>query len=339
MSGGNVLRLHFTDADLAKIWVAPGPDPLWETVLGVQLMCRNGPRSFGEWRRRARTELRRRGAEGSARLVGAAAPPASYFPDFLTPAEGRHGLSAGLEALRATPPDRLGRELALTANVRRLPRWFAGLAAGEREHLDELADAIRCVYEAVIRPDWTRAAATVEADRMVRARALRDGGVAGLLDSLRPALDWRAPTLHMRYPEDRDIHLEGRGLCLIPSFFCHGGPVALADPELPQVLVYPIARTEGPDAAPFGAEGRLKPLGGLLGRTRARVLTALQGSATTGELARVLHISTASASEHVRALREAGLVQGNRVGGCVIHSLTPLGEALLHGVTEQRDAA
>ena len=44
-----MLRLHFTDADLAKVRVAPGPDPLWETVLGVQLLSRHGPRSFAEW--------------------------------------------------------------------------------------------------------------------------------------------------------------------------------------------------------------------------------------------------------------------------------------------------
>ena len=190
------------------------------------------------------------------------------------------------------------------------------------------------MHDTVIRPDWTHATATVEADRMIRARALRDGGIPGLLESLRPTFDWRPPTLYVRYPEGRDVHLGGRGLCLIPSFFCHGNPVALADPEMPQVLVYPIARTEGPDMSPLGAERRCKQLAGLLGRTRARVLTALQESATTGELARMLHISAASASEHVRALREAGLVHGNRVGGYVIHSLTPLGTALLRGGPE-----
>ncbi|MGW1841617.1 winged helix-turn-helix domain-containing protein [Streptomyces sp. NPDC001966] len=334
-----MLRFHFTDADLARVRVAPGPDPFWETVLGVQLLSRPGPRSFGEWRTRARTELLRRGADGPARLVGAAAPPARYFPDFLTPAEGDQGLTAGLEALRATPPARLGRELEMASRTRRLPSWFAGLAHGERSCLDELTEAIRRVHDTVIRPDWTRATATVEADRMLRARALRDGGITGLLESLRPMLDWRPPTLYVRYPEGRDIHLDGRGLCLVPSFFCHGSPVALADPTLPQVLVYPIARTEGLDASPIGADRRGNQLAGLLGRTRARVLTALQDSATTGELARVLRVSAASASEHVRALREVGLVHDNRVGGRVIHSLTPLGTALLHGGPPHPDPA
>ncbi|MGW1654066.1 winged helix-turn-helix domain-containing protein [Streptomyces atratus] len=334
-----MLRLHFTDADLAKVRVAAGPDPLWETVLAVQLLSQTGPRSFKEWRRRARTELLRGSADGPARLVGTVAPPASYFPDFLTPAEGGQGLSAGLDALRATPSARLGRELAMASSTRRLPSWFAGLADGERNRLDELAEAIRRVHDTIIRPDWTRATATVEADRMLRARALRDGGIAGLLESLRPMLDWRPPTLYVRYPEGRDIHLDGRGLCLIPSFFCHGNPVALGDPALPQVLVYPTARTEGPESSPVGADRRLKQLAGLLGRTRARVLTALQDSATTSEVARVLHISAASASEHVRALREAGLAHDNRVGGRVIHSLTPLGAALLHGHSERPNPA
>ncbi|WP_410660056.1 ArsR/SmtB family transcription factor [Amycolatopsis sp. lyj-112] len=38
--------------------------------------------------------------------------------------------------------------------------------------------------------------------------------------------------LTARYPLDRDLHLRGRGLRLVPSYFCWDTPVALADDEL-----------------------------------------------------------------------------------------------------------
>ncbi|WP_406444193.1 winged helix-turn-helix domain-containing protein [Streptomyces sp. NBC_00631] len=76
------------------------------------------------------------------------------------------------------------------------------------------------------------------------------------------------------------------------------------------------------------------PAGAVLlrvGRTRARVLTALLAPATTGELARRLPTSLATAGQHVHALRYAALVLGRREGNQVLHILTPLGAALAHG--------
>ncbi|MGN9790542.1 hypothetical protein ACTMTU_05475 [Streptomyces sp. OZ13] len=76
---------------------------------------------------------------------------------------------------------------------------------------------------------------------------------------------------------------------------------------------------------------RPQALAALLGRTRARVPAALVTTATTGELALRLKISASSASEHITALREADLAHSQRARAQVIHTLTPLGTALLHG--------
>ncbi|MFE7111986.1 ISL3 family transposase [Streptomyces sp. NPDC057575] len=127
------------------------------------------------------------------------------------------------------------------------------------------------------------------------------------------------------YPERRDLYLDGRGLCLVPSRFCWRMPVALADPLLPQVLVYPAAPAE------TASDGDLRALAPLLGRTRARVLAALDGAVTTGELAAALSVSASSASEHVAVLRTAGLAVTRRVDNRVLHLLSPLGRCLLHG--------
>ncbi|MGW2088804.1 winged helix-turn-helix domain-containing protein [Streptomyces sp. NPDC001880] len=235
-------------------------------------------------------------------------------------------MPAGLDALCRTPRQQMENEVAWAFNGRQAPAWIHALAEGDQKARTQLAAALDRVHQALVVPNWTRAAAVVEADLALRARALRDGAVHGLLNSLRPILDWAPPVLAAPYPEDRELHLDGRGLCLIPSRFCWAMPVALADPSLPQVLVYPVASAHAAAQPHEGSHPRA--LATLLGRSRARVLAALDGT-TTSELARILALSASSASEHVTALREAGLACSNRIDNRVLHTRSPLGTALL----------
>ncbi|MFD1271279.1 hypothetical protein ACFQ51_02890 [Streptomyces kaempferi] len=54
----------------------------------------------------------------------------------------------------------------------------------------------------------------------MRSRALLDGGTQALLEGLRPMARWNAPVLEVNYPVERDLYLDGRGLLLVPSYFC-----------------------------------------------------------------------------------------------------------------------
>jgi DNA-binding transcriptional ArsR family regulator len=338
-----MLRIHFTDRDLARVEVASGLDPLWETLLAAQQLspaARGGHAAFGDWRQRARAELADARLGGALRAVQTLAPArAGYFPDFLTPGASAAGLAGGLDALRGTPRGILADEMARTFRRRTVHPWCRDIARGDRAALAELADGVALLYRTVIAPGWSAAEAMVESDRAVRARALRDGGVHGLLASLAPYARWEPPTLSVLYPQRRELPLCGRGLRLVPSRFCCRTPIALADPTLPQVLVYPVGGAapagHGHGGHGHGGHGhgghRARALATLLGRTRARVLLALASSATTGELAVRLAVSAATASGHVSALREAGLVMSHRRGGSVVHTLAPLGTALLRG--------
>ncbi|MCX4238963.1 ArsR/SmtB family transcription factor [Streptomyces ortus] len=327
-----MLRIHFTDADLARVYLACEPDPAWETLLSLHHLTtpRRGLPVFARWRRTARTELAAKGLAGPIRMLSALAPASGYWPDFLTPGASVSGLEAAMEELLATPRPRLHQELDRLAGAQTLPHWAYGLAAGDRTVMHEVTTAFRLVHRAIVAPEWPQMLRTTEADRALRARILRNHGVHGLLDSLRPLMVWRPPVLHVRYPEDRDLHLGGRGVRLIPSHFCWNTPIALADPTLPQVLAYPVAHptTWAPEVT---RNRRTEALAALIGRTRARVLASLDATATTGEIARRLGISASSASEHVAALREVDLAHSQRVGAHVIHTLTPLGAALLSG--------
>ncbi|MBX7472420.1 winged helix-turn-helix domain-containing protein [Streptomyces sp. MAG02] len=323
-----MLRIHFTGEDLARLRMAPGPDTLWETILSFhRLRDRRGASVFGEWRQETRGRL-----SGETRWLSAVVPCRGYFPDFLTPPHGPHSLDAGLMRIRETGPERLDAELSRLPGGRPTTGWAAALADGCTTQLGRLADALAAYHQAAVSPYWAHIQARVDADRAARGRALLDGGASELLDSLPPMLRWRAPVLEADYPVDRELHLNGRGLLLQPSFFCRRTPVALHDPKLPPVLVYPVTHTQAPYESPPGP-GRTTSLGRLVGHTRSSVLMAIGNGCTTSELARRAGVSLASASQHAGVLRDAGLLVTLRHGNSVLHTLTPLGSALLCGGT------
>ncbi|MER6995109.1 winged helix-turn-helix domain-containing protein [Streptomyces sp. NPDC000410] len=330
-----MLRIHFTGEDLARVRLAVRPDVLWETILSFhRLRDRRGATVYGEWRSETRARL-----NGETRLLASLVPSRGYFPDFLTPPEALHGLDEGLEAVRVTPVRRLRAELGLLAADRphTAPAGrLAGLDEGAAEPMARLIGALRSYHRAAVDPYWTQIQAAVEADRAARGRALLDGGADELLASLPPMLRWSAPVLEADYPVDRDVHLEGRGLLLQPSYFCRGTPVVRRDPALPPVLVYPVTHCGA--AAPVDAERDRVSLGRLVGHTRSAVLHSIGNGCTTSELARRAGVSLASASQHACVLREAGLVITLRNGNAVLHTMTPLGTALLRGGA-QRDPA
>jgi len=315
-----MLRIHFTGEDLSKVRVAAGPDPLWETVFSIFRVRFPGPNLiFGEWRRA--TDARRgRELEMLMPLL-----PGGYFPDFLTPPEGADGLAAGLEALRRTPARRIRTELDMIAKPPR-SSWVGSLAAGDAATLGRVADAMRARHDAVVAPIWPEACAHIEADRARRARALLDGGCDGLLRSYQPLMRWQPPVLEIEsFSTERDLHLDGRGLVLVPAYLSWSTVDVLFDPGLRPILVYPIERTVSALPRPPGNAS----IAALIGSTRAAVLEAVGAGMTTSELSRRVGVSAASISAHTAVLREAGLLRTTRIGKAVLHTTTPLGVALL----------
>ncbi|HEX2419536.1 MAG TPA: ArsR family transcriptional regulator, partial [Micromonosporaceae bacterium] len=226
--GTGMLRLHFTSDDLARVRVIPAPDVLWETVLSATLLAgRQGAAIFDPWRARTRSRVQLlRPAHVS--LIRYLARPVGNFPDFLTPSDTVDDLEAGIEKVLTTPRTQLRREIASLSGP---STWIRPLLDGDKTAVETVGDALRGYHRAAVAPHWSRIHALVDADRAVRARALLDSGVEGLLNSLRPVLQWHPPVLTARYPVDRDLYLNGRGLVLVPSAFCWQDPITLIDPE------------------------------------------------------------------------------------------------------------
>jgi DNA-binding transcriptional ArsR family regulator len=326
-----MLKIIFSSEDILRTRVASAADAVWELVLSLHLLQGRGSEPLLlEWRRAVARALRTASDAEQFRLLFALNPPRGYFPDFLTPYASRDGFEAGLAAVRRTPVDMLRRDLTLLAEENPLPAPADALARGEPEVLRHLTDSMARYRALAVDPYWSRIQAAVEADRARRARAMLDGGPEGLLDSLRPSMRWTGEVLEvLDYPDTRDLRLDGRGLLLVPSFFCARTPVALLDPTLPPVLVYPVDRLGGLAAVLEADDADRDALAALIGRTRAAVLAAAENGCTTGEVARRLNISAAAASQHASVLRRSGLLVSHRDRNSVLHTLTPLGRAVL----------
>lgn len=324
-----MLRIHFTPQDLARTVVASAPDPLWE-VLFSSFRVRDANRhpELTAWAHDVRTDRARVAQLGQGvRLLSVIAPKGPYIPDFLTPAAAKDGLDPGLDAIMSTPRSRLRREVGKLGRRGPLPDWVRPLADGDIGFLRRLTTELRAYHDCAIRPYQESIQRGVDTDHARRTTQLADQGIEGLFGGLRAGVRWQAPVLEVEYRIDKDLHLDGRGLRIVPSFFSRGTADSLADTTLAPVLIYPI--DQDCRSLPLDAAGGRRSLALLMGATRAAVLHAVGSGASTTELAQRLNTSLASISRHTGVLRNAGLVSTHRQGAAVVHALTGLGAALL----------
>ncbi|SBT50520.1 ArsR/SmtB family transcription factor [Micromonospora auratinigra] len=328
------LRIHFTAGDLSRTRLAVEPDPLWEIVCSLhRLQTRAGYAGYADWHRQVRRDLHRAGLVPVVReRLLPVAPLDRYFPDFLTPGPVTD-LDEGIDRVLGTPTRRIRAELGqIAAPVN--GTWLDDLSAGRPAALHGLGNALRAYHRVAVAPYRAQIGDAVSGDRALRGARVLDTGAGQILDDLGPDARWAPPVLAVHgYPCDQDMHLDGRGITLIPSYFCWHAPIALADPGLPPALVYPARRQRAdPTTRPVAPTDPERRLGPLLGHTRVAVLRAAARGATTGELARRASISPATTSHHTTILRDAGLITSQRHGNLVLHRLTAMGEALLDDV-------
>jgi len=261
------------------------------------------------------------------------ARPKGYSPDFLTPAIDALDLDTALETVLGTDKRRLRADIAALATEVAVPAWVDSVAEGNAATLGRLAEAIRDYHAVALAPHWPEIRAQVRASRTRRAELAVSGGVGHMLGTLHPGARWDGSVLELPYPVDQDLRLDGRGLTLVPSYFCWQHPITLADPDHQPMLVYPVERSHGWVSGGGDPQPKSRPqsLGALLGRTRAAVLLTIaeRPHLNTTQLARILGTSPASASQHATVLREAGLVNTHRHNGSAIHTLSSRGTTLL----------
>jgi len=324
-----VWRIHFSEADLARIQVSPTLGPLAETVLALALLrCSRQPRTMlSEWRGQVRVTPR-------MRPLTALIPPDCNGVDLPTLVGETATIEQGVQALLDVPREHMLVEMEWIDRRHRLPplAWAMAEAGGR----PELAEATQVAYQELVQPFWPRIRASLHAEQAARRRTLADGGPGALLASLQgPLIRWRPPVLEILRPGRVEMELGGRGIALVPSVFVGRAPSLHENPNDEDEMARLILPAEGAGrsrlwAASRGLAGsRGSALAALVGRNRAAVLQSIADGCTTTELARRVGISLAAASQHASVLRKAGLIATRRQGSAVLHVLTPLGAELL----------
>jgi DNA-binding transcriptional ArsR family regulator len=324
---GTVLELRFGADDLLRCRFAMSP--VWETTAALEALWAPGrSAALLPWLRAAaprvaelpldplRALLDREGASG-------------YVPDFISPPPTGplDDIADGLEAIRATPPRQVKRELEWAFEGRRLPAVATAMLNRPSAARDRIAELIALAWDRLLADEWPQLRDLLDGDILMRSGQLAAGGLESMLGDLHRDVSWRAGAVRVRssYAQVRD--LGGAGLVFVPSAFTPAVRVML-DPPWQPTLIYPArgAALLGHRRTQTGGS-----LGDLLGRTRATILGELTRPAGTTTLARRLTLAPGTVSEHLAVLRGAGLAHAHRNGREVRYSLTPLGHAVLAG--------
>lgn len=322
------MRIELISADLTRIRLAGAADPLGELASSLQILQRRdgGSAVFNRWRHRVW-----QGLPESASVLLWLCRPDSPIPAFFAPETGRYQLEAGLAAVAATDSLCLKTALRQVPVNRDLPGWAIGLPDGDTSGLPRLVQAMQDYFEHAVAPGWEVARAQVEADRGMRAPHLLHGGVDTLLSSLRPMVRWQPPTIEAVERIVGVFRAGGAGLVLAPTYFAVCPVIIPAAGDGAARLLYPSVR-QATQASGYGRDVRRSPdnaLADLLGSTRAAALAVLAVGCSTSELAARLGVTPSAVSKHTTVLRRAGLITTQRDRNTVLHSLTPLGSALL----------
>lgn len=249
-------------------------------------------------------------------------------PDFLSPRP--HSpltrIDTELQALARVEDERLGADLR-AVHPDGLPYPLRGSAVAVRSRM---LRALRAYWDSCFAPWWPRMRGVLQADIVHRGRVAATEGVGAMLGGIsdRVCLDGDVVRVRLTSPLQRRRGTRGEGLTLVPSLFTRGATVPIGEDEPPMILYG--ARGSG---ALWQVEPRRSPavLGDLLGATRAGLLTALEVPASSTELAGRLGVTTPAVNQHLRAMRDAGLLTSARHGRSVLYLRSELGDALVAG--------
>ncbi|MET9953150.1 DUF5937 family protein [Streptomyces sp. NPDC006339] len=330
--------LSFSAADLAQTRFAVSP--MWEVVTSFRLLVTDAePPLHRSWAAQVRPRVRRAGLHRGR--LAALVPAHGYLADFLTPTPAGPfpTLDDELDAIRRTPPEQIADDLdTLRTAAAQAPgaQTSGGRAPGGRADagpdsldLERLCDEIRAYWELALAPYWARIRALLEADVFHRARQVAEHGSARVLSELHETVRWDDGTLRLvRRACALTRDQAGSGLLLVPSAFAWPRVLTRSVAPDPPQLAYP-ARGIGNLWEPRTTTSATDAVAAVLGRSRALLLAELDTPASTTQLAAVFGLSAAAVSQHLIALRNAGLVSAHRSGRSVLYARTAVADALL----------
>lgn len=263
------------------------------------------------------------------RLLDVATPRGGpYWPVFCGPPPRvpRADIDDELARVARTPPDRVADEIA-RSYPDGVPPTGLGFLDDPAAARDRLVEQMHAFWDVALAPWWGAISDRLEGEVAWRARRLASVGPQAAFAGLHETVRWQRDTLLVNPTAKaaEDVVLGGRGLLLVPAAFTWPDVWPRTDAPWEPALVYPpagVAAIWSHDDPGSGALGRL------IGGGRARIMRELARPLATSELAERLGASAGGVSDHLRVLREAGLVSARREGRRVVYARTATGEAL-----------
>ncbi|GAB2800350.1 DUF5937 family protein [Actinoallomurus bryophytorum] len=319
-------ELAFTADDLALTRFAVSQ--MWEVVTSFRLLASGSAHPVHRpWLDQVRPRVAAAGLDSGwlADLV----PSSNYLPDFLTPPPGEPApaLAAELAAIRATPADQVRADLGTLDGKSRGGARRRALHTDPGTQLTRVTEEIEAYWEVALAPYWAKIHALLDAELFRRSRQVAEHGSGHLFNDLHSTLRWDDNTLHLvRRRCGISRASTGPGLLLVPSVFAVH-VFTWSRPPAPPQLAYPV-RGIG-TLWETGRVRRADAIAAVIGRSRTTLLIELAAPASTTDLARRTGISAAGVSQHLTALRDAGMVSAHRAGRSVLYARTAMAESLL----------
>jgi DNA-binding transcriptional ArsR family regulator len=306
--------------------------PVSEVVHLARAMAR--PRIYREgahvaWLKRQRTAVADLQREHDLRPLLVILGSSSYYPDFLTPSHQQAVADIGDEfaAMRATGKTDARRQIAFSlARLETVVDQDVGRQLRDRAVLDRLVSLLEAVWSHLVAPEWRRLQDILERDVLYRSRALARGGFAHFAADLNPLVTLHEQRLTVQAKTEATRVLDGQGLTLQPSAFVWPFVGTMVCPAHPATLIYPARGVASLFWEPNDEDAALASL---IGPTRAQILQELALPSHTQSLSRRFARSPGNIADHLKVLRQTGLVTRARTGRQVTYSRTPLGDALV----------
>lgn len=249
-----------------------------------------------------------------------------WTPDFLNPRPSSPltRFDDELAAVAETPLDVLRDDLAEVHPVDR-----PAVLTGRRDRLrNRIVHALASYWETCFEPWWPRMRTVLEADIVFRGRVIAREGLATMFADLSPRIRLVDDVVRVEMSSKVGFRRStaGEGLTLAPSLFTRNATAPIS-PDEPPLILYG-ARGVGTlwETEPPGARDTLADL---LGAVRARLLGLLESPASSTELAVRLGVTTSAVNQHLRALRDGGLLTSARHGRSVLYLRSDLGDRLV----------
>lgn len=317
-----MFAISFETADLTNVRFAISPlVELWQSVRSLQNPAAHALHL--PWLSDARERVR----DLDLSMLCALLPPSGYAPDWIhpPPTTPLTRLDDELAQMLATPAARISREVSDAYRTMPVPAVLRPFIERPDAAVAELADLLRAYWQLALAPHWERVHAVLEGDVLYRARQSTNGGAQRVFADIDPTVRLADDRLLLDKPWEGSLDLNGQGLLLVPSVFVWPMIAIIDKGPWQPTLIYGARGSallwEPPQSTP-------QALAALVGNRRASILASLDAPRSTSELARRLDLTPGSVSQHLAVLRDAGLINGHRIGRVVLYARSTMGDQL-----------